>query len=84
MPDENTEKLGNLKKVKVIEKLIKESGHYKEFTSNKIEKIIFGNEKFIEENSFATSHHIVNVYGKPEMRYEIRSEETAVDIQIHR
>jgi len=26
---------------------------------------------------------MVNVYGEPERRYEIRSEEEAVDVQIH-
>ena len=39
--------------------------------------------RYLENNSFATSHQIVNVYGKPELKYEIRSEDTAVDIQIH-
>ena len=29
------------------------------------------------------SHQVVNVYGKPELKYEITSEDTAVDIQIH-
>jgi hypothetical protein len=36
-----------------------------------------------EENTFATSHQLVNVYGRAEKRYEIRSEDNAVDIQIH-
>lgn len=38
----------------------------------------------MEENSFSTGHQSVNVYGLPEKCYEIRSEDTAVDIQIHR
>lgn len=44
---------------------------------------MFNNERYLEENSFATSHQNVNVYGLPEKRYEIRSEDSAVDIQIH-
>lgn len=26
---------------------------------------------------------LVNVYGMPERRYEVRSEETALDVQVH-
>ena len=37
----------------------------------------------MEDNSFSTGHQSVNVYGLPEKQYEIRSEEAAVDIQIH-
>jgi hypothetical protein len=44
---------------------------------------MFDNESFLEENAFSTGHQSVNVYGKPEKRYEIRSEDDAVDIQIH-
>jgi hypothetical protein len=44
---------------------------------------MWDSETYIEDNSFATSHQMVNVYGKAERRYEIRSEEDAVDVQIH-
>jgi len=33
-----------------------------------------------EGNSFATSRQLMNVYGKPENRYEVRSEDNAVDV----
>ena len=46
-------------------------------------KKIFGKKDYIESNAFSTSHQSVNVYYMPEMKYEIRSEENAVDIQIH-
>lgn len=84
MPDNQTENIFKLQKIKRIEDLMRHSGHFTEQTTSSVEKIMFYNEKFIENNSFATSHQTVNVYGQPEMRYEIRSEETAVDIQVHR
>ena len=49
-----------------------------------IEDTMFGSPTYIEDNSFATSHQTVNVYGQPEMKYEIRSEDAAVDVQVHR
>ncbi len=84
MPDNQTENIFKLQKIKRIEDLMRHSGHFTEQTTSSVEKIMFYNEKFIENNSFATSHQTVNVYGQPEMRYEIRSEDTAVDIQVHR
>lgn len=83
MPDENTDKVSNLKLLGRIEKLCKEENASR-FDSSEIEKIIFNNDKYIEDNSFSTTHQIVNVYGLPEMKYEIRSEESAVDIQVHK
>jgi hypothetical protein len=44
---------------------------------------MWDSDTYIEDNSFSTSHQMVNVYGEPERRYEIRSEEEAVDVQIH-
>ena len=57
--------------------------HFVQYNSAEFEQAIFGSSKYIEENAFSTGHQSVNVYGTPEMRYEIRTEDTAVDIQIH-
>lgn len=81
IPDDETENLFNLKKIKKIESLIKATEHL-EIHSQKIEKIIFEDEKYLEENTFATTHQSVNVYSEPEKLYEIRCEETAIDVQI--
>ncbi len=43
---------------------------------------MFGSKTFVYDNSFATSHQSVNVYSKPEKKYEVRCEETAIDVQI--
>ena len=44
---------------------------------------MFGSTTFIEDNAFSTAHQDVNIYGSVERRYEIRSEDAAVDIQLH-
>jgi len=41
---------------------------------------MWGSDAYIEDNSFSASHQMVNVYGDPERRYEIRNEEEAVDV----
>lgn len=84
MPDDETEGIDNLRLVKRVEQLIKLSENWDERLSSKIEEEIFGETHWLEDNSFSTSHQSVNVYGSPEKRYEVRSEDTAVDIQIHR
>jgi len=81
MPDEKTENLVNLKKINIIENLIKEKEHF-EIHSLEIEKMIFGKEHYLEENTFATTHQNVNVYSDAEKLFEIRYEETAIDVQI--
>lgn len=81
MPDDKTENLSNLKKIRKIENLIKQSTHT-EIHSQEIENIIFGKHCYLEENTFSTTHQSVNVYSDAEKLYEIRCEETAIDIQI--
>ena len=84
MPDDDTENISNLKLVKRVEALVKKSSSWKEYKTPDLERSLFGDQHYIENNSFSTSHHSVNVYGLPEQKYEIRVDEEAVDIQIHR
>ena len=83
MPDDQTIGIDNLRLVKRIETLLKSSASWCEMQSNALEKIMFGSENFIEENAFSTAHQDVNIYGSVERRYEIRSEDSALDIQLH-
>lgn len=83
MPDNETEDVENLTLIKKVENLCKEMPTWTDHLSPLIEEIMFGSKTYLEENSFSTSHQLVNVYGKPEKRYEIRSEDNAVDVQIH-
>ena len=84
MPDDNTENIGNLHLVKRVEQLFKSSDSYVEFQTHDLEQHIFGNAQYLEENAFSTGHQSVNVYRLPEKCYEVRSEDTAVDVQIYR
>lgn len=84
MPDDETENIQNLRLVKRVEGLIRSSDSWKESASPDLEDLLFGDSKYIENNAFSTSHQSVNVYGLPEKIYEIRTEDAAVDVQIHR
>ena len=84
MPDDNTENINNLRLVKQVEQLIKSSNSYSESQTPILENMMFDSPTYLEDNSFSTGHQSVNVYGLPEKRYEIRSEDTAIDIQIQR
>jgi superfamily I DNA and/or RNA helicase len=84
MPDDNTQDLENLYKIKKIERLIHKhaDNRVSVYEAEVIEEIMFGSKTFVYDNSFATSHQSVNVYSKPEKKYEVRCEEIAVDVQI--
>lgn len=83
MPDDETENICNLKLIKKVEHLCKSQTAWNEQQSHEIEEAIFGSKAYLENSSFSTSHQLVNVYRKPEKQYEIRSEDNAVDVQIH-
>lgn len=84
IPDDETEGIEKLKKLTKIKELMrKEKNEFREFSSSDIEKLMFsGKGSYIEDNAFATGHQSVNVYRLPEKCYEIRSADTAIDIQI--
>ena len=84
MPDDNTENINNLRLVKRVESLIQSTESWNEFDSPDLENLMFGDPKYLENNAFSTSHQSVNVYGMPEKTYEVRTEEAAVDVQIHK
>ena len=83
MPDGQTEGFGNLRKVARIESLVRNGGAFSEYQSHAIEEVILGNTHHLEENTFSTGHQMVNVYRKPERYYEVRSDDSAIDVQIH-
>ncbi len=84
MPNDDTPGIENLKLVKRVEELFKESGSCEEISAEQLESRMFGRKRYLEDNSFSTSHQSVNVYGLPEKTYEIRAEDNAVDVQVHR
>jgi len=84
MPDDRTVDVENLYRVNKIERLAHTyaSGRTAVFESEFIERVLLNSETFIYDNSFATSHQSVNVYSRPEKKYEIRSEDIAIDVQM--
>ena len=84
MPDDNTENIANLHLVNRVEELIHSTDAWGEFLSPDLEQLMFGDSQYLENNAFSTSHQSVNVYGLPEKCYEVRTEESAVDVQIHK
>ncbi len=50
--------------------------------SKEIEKILFKDENYIEKNSYVSGHDNINVFGLSEMKYFIKSSDTAIDIQL--
>ncbi len=47
-----------------------------------IEHILFNDRNFIENNSYVSGHDNVNVFGLSEMKYFIKANDTAIDIQL--
>lgn len=84
MPDDSTENINNLRLVKRVESLIQSTDAWNEFETPDLEDLMFGDSHYLENNAFSTSHQSVNVYGLPEKIYEVRSEDAAVDVQIHK
>ncbi|MDR0549070.1 MAG: C-terminal helicase domain-containing protein [Deltaproteobacteria bacterium] len=83
MPDDNTQNINNLSYIKFIERFCKKNNFCSEWQSFEIEDFLFNSKTYLEDNVFSTSHQQVNVYGEPEMLYEIRSENNALDVQLH-
>ena len=85
LPDDNTEGVENLYQVQRMKGIIQYylAGVRQQWSSADIEQIIFGQSDFLYENTFATTHQSVNVYTKPEKKYEIRIEETTIDVQVN-
>lgn len=52
-------------------------------THAELEKILFGDAKYIERNTNVTCHFPVNVYSDSMLKYEVRISDTALDIQIN-
>jgi len=50
--------------------------------TNKIEEILFKDENYIEKNSYLSGHDNVNVFGYSKMKYFIKFNDTAIDIQL--
>ncbi len=57
-------------------------GNTKILKANDIEKTLFNDSNYIENNSYVSGHDNVNVFGLSEMKYFIKANDTAIDIQL--
>lgn len=57
-------------------------GNKKITNSKEIEKELFDDENYIENNGYVSGHDNVNVFGISEMKYFIKANDTAIDIQL--
>lgn len=53
------------------------------YTPGQLEHFIFGDETYLENNIFQTAHQLANVYSHVEHKYEVRLDDSAIDIQIN-
>jgi hypothetical protein len=58
------------------------SPHCRWFKAEEVERVMFKQANYIYENSFVTTHQKVNVYSKPDKKYEVRCEDNAIDVQL--
>lgn len=59
--------------------------HREEFvlkTAQEMEKIMFDDRHYLENNTFVTTHQLANVYTAPSSKYEVRIDDKSIDIQI--
>jgi superfamily I DNA and/or RNA helicase len=83
MPDDETVGRENLRQINALESIVNAVGDFTEYHSHEIENLIWAQETYLEENTYSTGHQMVNVYRRPERYYEVRSDDSAVDVQIH-
>ena len=57
-------------------------GNTKILNAHDIENILFNDRNYIEKNSYVSGHENVNVFGLTEMKYIIKADDTAIDIQL--
>lgn len=84
IPHKETEGYANLREINILGRTVINTcpGEYQYFTSDEIEKILFGRTRYIEENTFVTSHQMANVYTEAGVKYEVRIDDNSVDVQI--
>ena len=83
MPNKEYDCFNNLSEIRTIGNIVVENHlDCAMFTTDNLEVVLFHHPKFIEENSFVTSHQLTNVYTEPSTKYEVRIDENSVDIQL--
>lgn len=83
MPQKDSPDFEKMRKLIAIGKIATaDRESYSFMNADRMEEIIFKEKGFIEKNTFVTTHQMANVYSKPASRYEVRIDDSSVDIQI--
>ena len=84
IPHKDTDGYANLREINTLGRIVINTcpNQYQYFTSDEIEKLLFGRSKYLEENTFVTSHQMANVYTEAGVKYEVRIDDNSVDVQI--
>ena len=83
MPEKDYELFPKLHELKKLGKIMVSTRCNTFYTSDDIEKLMFGKTRYIENNTYVTTHQTTNIYSDPLAKYEVRIGEQALDIQIH-
>lgn len=83
MPEKDYELFPKLHELKKLGKIMVDTKSNKFYTSDEIEKLMFGKIHHIEDNTYVTTHQTTNIYSNPFAKYEVRVGEQALDIQIN-
>ncbi len=61
---------------------MKSSPTFKNGHQHEVEQILFNQADYISENSLITTHQKINVYGKPDQKYQVNCSDKVVDILL--
>lgn len=83
IPDAKTPNVQYLRGPLAIAGLMRQTpGVFGEMQTPDLEASVWGDRDYVEKNTFSTGHQNVNVYETPEKRFEVRSEDTALDVHF--
>lgn len=83
MPEKEYELFPMLHELKKLGQIMVSTRCNRFYTSDEIEKLMFGKIHHIEDNTYVTTHQTTNIYSDPLAKYEVRVGEQALDIQIN-
>ena len=83
MPSSETDGFDKLFELNLLGNIAKRKcADVKVFNSDTLETVIFKQRLYLERHSFVTSHQLANIYTEAQAKYEIRIDNSAIDVQI--
>ena len=83
IPDAKAPNVQYLRGPLTIARLMQQTpGVFSELQTPDLELSVWGDRDYVEKNTFSTGHQNVNVYETPEKRFEVRSEDEALDVHF--